>query len=49
MEMKKGGFKKKLDFSSNFMKHRRNIHRGVLIKFKMKLPWKPRYQNNGVG
>jgi hypothetical protein len=22
---------------------------GVLIKFKMALPWKPRYQNNGVG
>ena len=22
---------------------------GVLIKFKMALPWKPRYQNNGGG
>jgi hypothetical protein len=22
---------------------------GVLIKFKMALPWKPRYQNNEVG
>jgi hypothetical protein len=22
---------------------------GVLIKFKMALPWKPRYQNNGMG
>jgi hypothetical protein len=21
---------------------------GMLIKFKMTLPWKPRYQNNGV-
>jgi hypothetical protein len=21
---------------------------GLLIKFKMALPWKPRYQNNGV-
>jgi hypothetical protein len=26
-----------------------NPTRGVLIKFKKKLPWKPRYQNNGVG
>jgi hypothetical protein len=30
MEIKKGGFKKNLDFSSNFMKHRRNIQRRLL-------------------
>jgi hypothetical protein len=29
MEIKKGGINFFLDFSSNFMKHRRNIHRGV--------------------
>ena len=39
LEIKKGGFFIFLFLSSNFMKHRRNIHRmetfGVLIKFKM--------------
>jgi hypothetical protein len=32
-------------FLQSFMK----FDEGVLIKFKMTLPWKPRYQNNEVG
>ena len=56
MEIKKEWFKFFWGFlSSNFMKHRRNIHRscveafGMLIKFKMVLPWKPRYEDNWGG